>query len=82
MDLETARKTPFAWPGGYPIYALMDDCEMLCHKCLHEPEVHEGGDRDGWRFEGTEVYWEGPTLTCPHCNEDNIESAYGDPDED
>lgn len=27
-----------------------------------------------------DIYWEGPTIQCEHCNAD-IESAYGDPSE-
>ena len=78
MPLAQARETEFAWPGGYPIYGIMDDGEYLCHTCLHEPEVHEGGEADGWKFEGSQIYWEGPIVQCAHCNKD-IESAYGDP---
>lgn len=81
MDLETAKETPFAWPGGYPIYAVMNDGARLCYHCLTtETEVHEGGDADGWRFEGAEVFWEGPTDACGHCGTE-LESAYGDTNE-
>lgn len=59
---------------------VMNDGEYLCTKCINEPEVHEGGEPDGWRFEGSQVYWEGPTIDCAHCNEP-IESEYGDPEE-
>ncbi len=87
MTLEQAKQTPYAWPGGYPVYALMADGEMLCYKCLTtEPEVFEGGhssdgESNDWRFIGADIYWEGPTLQCRHCNND-LEAAYGDPDED
>ena len=80
MTLAELRKNPFAWPGGYAIHAVLDDGEILCHKCIHEPEVHEGGDPDGWRYEGAEVYWEGPATLCAHCN-NAILSEYGDPEE-
>jgi hypothetical protein len=80
--LREAMNTPFAWPGGYPIYATLDDGEMICYECLNNcPELHEGGLADGWRFEGADVYWEGETLRCCHCNQPNIESAYGNPEE-
>jgi len=72
---------PFAWPGGYPVYAIMDDGEYLCFDCVRDnSEVHEGNQADGWRFEGADIYWEGPTMTCAHCNKE-LESAYGDPDD-
>ena len=83
MGLDDARKptSRFAWPGGYPIYAVMDDGALLCHECLQEDEVHEGGDADGWRFETAEIFWEGPAEHCGHCGT-LLDSAYGDPDED
>jgi hypothetical protein len=78
VTLQEAKENPCAWPGGYPIYAILDDGEMLCHDCLLSQPVHEGGEADGWRFEGAEVYWEGPNVQCAHCNAE-LESAYGDP---
>ena len=79
--LKEARETPYAWPGGYPIYAVLDDGEALCAKCIQLPEVHEGGDSDGWRYEGAQVYWEGPDMNCAHCSA-ALPSAYGDPEEE
>ena len=74
---------PAAWPGGYPVYAYMSDGEALCFECTRDSdEVHEDAScRDGWCFVGADVYWEGPTMQCAHCNGD-LESAYGDPDAD
>ena len=81
MTLQEFRENgAWAWPGGYPIIAIMDGGEVLCFACIKgEASVHEGGDADGWRFEGAEVYWEGAPMNCAHCNA-VIESAYGDPD--
>lgn len=83
MTLAEYRENgPYVWPGGYPAYALMADGEFLCHKCTtEEAEVHEGGEADGWRFEGADVYWEGPDMHCAHCGA-TLPSAYGDPDEE
>jgi hypothetical protein len=62
----------YAWPGGYPIGYLMDDGEFLCATCINEnPEVHAGGDNDGWRLQGMQVLeddWE--KDTCAHCNDE------------
>lgn len=73
----------FAWPGGYPIvYYNADDAEM-CPACANGEngsEASETSDDKQWRLVACDVYWEGPPLQCSHCNED-IESAYGDPDE-
>lgn len=82
MTLAELRENgPFAWPGGYPLIAVMDDGEALCIGCIKREvkHVHEGGDADGWRYEGADIYWEGPPLVCAHCYAE-IESAYGDPD--
>ena len=76
LSLADLRDNPFAWPGGYPIVAIMDDGESLCSKCINDSEVHEGGEPDGWRYEGSAIYWEGEPLICAHCYTE-IESAYG-----
>jgi hypothetical protein len=80
MNLTDARKGRRAWPGGYPLYSLMDDGISLCHNCLQADEVHEGGEADGWRYEGSDVYWEGPDMQCGHCYSP-LPSAYGEPAE-
>jgi len=71
----------YAWPGGYPIYYVMDDGDSLCPKCINEESdsVHEGGAADGWRFEGSDINWEDPQLYCSHCG-NRIESAYAEDD--
>ncbi len=73
-----------AWPGGYPIYYIMDDGEYMCAKCVNnEAEVHfgsvEDSRADGWRVEGYHVAYEGPDTYCCHCNT-TLETAYGDPE--
>ena len=71
----------FAWPGGYPVVHVMNDGEVLCADCVNNPKnpVHEGGYRDGWRIEGSQIHYEGPDEICAHCGK-VIPSAYGDPD--
>jgi hypothetical protein len=72
----------YAWPGGYPIFYLMDDSGTLCAQCMNtQAEVHFTGDHDGWLVDDADVHWEGPELVCDHCNQP-IPSAYGDPDGD
>jgi hypothetical protein len=69
------RSQGYAWPGGYPVAALVDDGELLCFKCATDPTnpVHEGGEADGWRvdgymiLEGTEEDYDGSCL-CAHCH--------------
>ena len=39
----------FAWPGGYPIVAIMDDGEHVCADCLNDATnpLHFGASKDG-----------------------------------
>ena len=55
-------KEPYAWPGGYPRYALMMDGGALCVACC-KSEAKRIADVD-------------PNCPDDHCNND-IESAYG-----
>ena len=65
----------FAWPGGYPIVAIMDDGEHVCADCLNDATnpLHFGGENDGWRIEGWEILegsaedYDGAVI-CAHCN--------------
>lgn len=73
---------PYAWPGGYPRFAVCDDGAALCHKCtkanakLIIRSTREEA-RDGWDVAGVDINYEDETLYCEHCNE-RIESAYGE----
>lgn len=71
----------YAWPGGYPIYYLMQDGETMCPKCANENRhLDEGAqDHSGWHVVGQDINWEDPEMFCCHCNE-RIESAYAEPD--
>lgn len=72
----------FAWPGGYPIYYLMGDCECLCPDCANDPTnpIHEDKseeDQHGeWRIVASDINWEDSQMFCVHCGK-QIESAYG-----
>lgn len=83
MKLADAKRTPVAWPGGYPIYATMKDGEQLCFECLTDESnpIDETGEASGndpcWTFVDATIYWEGETLECAHCGQLVIESAYG-----
>ncbi len=79
----------FAWPGGYPIFYLTEDCAILCPDCANGQngsdayeERENVDDRDPqWHLVAQDVHWEGADLTCEHCGK-AIESAYGDPEAD
>lgn len=81
LEIKSAIREPYAWPGGYPRYILMDDGEALsieaardnwrsiCHSTITQ-------SRDGWQAQGAVINWEDAELTCAHTGE-LIESAYG-----
>ena len=82
-QVKQAIREPYAWPGGYPVYTIMADGELLCPDCARHffrQIVRSTKDkaRDGWQAIGAEVYWEGPAQQCAHCGK-TLESAYGDP---
>ena len=70
---------PYAWPGGYPTFALCEDGEALCHKCCLEnanlivDAIREGCG--GWYIVAIGVNWEDDNVECAHCDE-KIACAY------
>ena len=51
IDLAELIEHPFVWPGGYERFAVVDDGEILCWKCVRDnpDEVHTDGEPDGWK---------------------------------
>ena len=77
----TLRAGQYAWPGGYPMYFIMDDSEPMCFDCARAEYrlISRSTARryiDGWRVVACEANWEDSDLYCAHCNKP-IESAYG-----
>lgn len=80
--IKQAIRNKFAWPGGYPFFLVMHDCEALCIDCskknyrllVQDTVYHESGT---WRVEGADINWEDAYLYCCHCN-NRIESAYAE----
>ena len=64
----------YAWPGGYPVFHITEDCEELCADCANE-HGHTNGLSDDWKIIGSDINWEDTAMFCVHCNE-RIESAY------
>lgn len=85
MDTEQLKqfvRSPFAWPGGYPLFAITTDGGCLCHSCTKEHyrlirQAQRDNDNTGWNVAAIEVNWENDSLECDHCNK-SIESAYGE----
>lgn len=79
--LKNAIRQPYAWPGGYPVYIMLTDGELLCRDCARKEFkqiVHstKHSIRDGWQAAGATILWEG-TEFCAHCAK-QLESAYGE----
>ena len=82
---ETLRAGKYAWPGGYPLYFIMEDGGALCFEAVRAEwrniiQAHlwynTGGDAS-WTIAAVEVNWEDPNLICDHTG-DFIESAYAE----
>ena len=73
--------SPYAWPGGYPLFAITHDGAALCHHCCKTERSSIGTTTgsDGWSVVAIEANWEDPELYCDHCGE-RIESAYAEAD--
>ena len=71
--------SPYAWPGGYPMFAVTSDGAALCPHCCQTERRSIGFTygTDGWAVEGLDVNWEDPELYCDHCG-NRIESAYAE----
>ena len=74
----------YAFPGGYPIAYFLADDGILCPDCAsgkNGSEASECSEDPQWKLIGADIHWEGVPLICDHCNAE-VESAYGDPDEE
>lgn len=86
VDVRNAIRHRFTSVGGYPVYIYMADGEMICSSCARENYRQISRDtrnqpRSPWAAVAVDVYWEGPVEHCCQCNCE-LESAYGDPDEE
>lgn len=74
--------TAHAWPGGYEIHYITDDCGILCHQCANQ-ELDRTLDPDDEQFciVGAEINYEDNDLYCDHCNR-QILPAYGDQEDE
>ena len=71
--------SPFAWPGGYQMFAVTNDGAALCHHCCKTEREAIGTTTgsDGWTVAALQINWENNSLFCDHCG-NRIESAYGE----
>jgi len=85
--VKEAIRKPYVFPGGYEKALYLEGGERLCLPCAREnwKALVESaldstvGWSTGWAPMGVDVYWEGPSEFCGHCNRE-MQSEYGDPD--
>ena len=70
-------KSPYAFPGGYPLFAITSDGACLCSNCCGSERESIGTTtgNDGWNVVGIDINYEDPDLYCDNCS-DAIEAAY------
>ena len=70
--LDDNGKLPqWAWPGGYPMFYLDGENNVLCTKCANE------NDEFSSPISACDANWEDPDMYCDHCST-RIESAYAE----
>ncbi len=80
-----AIREVYAWPGGYPLYAVMGDCEPMSISACRENwreivSAHLGNNLDSdWYVQAIDINYEDPSLYCAHTG-NRIESAYAEDD--
>ena len=70
-------RSPYAWPGGYPLFAVTSDGACLCSDCCSTERESIGTTTgaDGWCVAGLSINYEDPDLSCDHCGS-LVEAAY------
>ncbi len=84
-QVKRALRDKYSWPGGYPLYIVMDDGEALDIEAARAEWRNIvwatlRGERDGWRAAGAAINWEDGELYCAHSGR-RIESAYAEPED-
>jgi hypothetical protein len=75
--LDRIIKNPYAWPGGYRVWALMaDGGTVSAEACKEEADTIRDNGSDDWTIVNIFVHWEGEPLICDHTGE-SYESEYG-----
>ena len=71
-------ESPYAFPGGYPMFAVTSDGGALCKDCCKSESRSIGTTYggDGWQVTGLSINYEDKDLYCDHCSQP-IECAYG-----
>ena len=85
ITIETLKeftRNQYAWPGGYPMFALCADGGVLSHTAVKDnyrlirESMRDDNDKQ-WQVVAIDINWEDAELYCDHTG-DLIESAYGE----
>lgn len=82
----TLRAGAYAWPGGYPLYILLQDGSPISYDTARKEfrqlvdAMRDQNLRNDWRPVATDINWEDPDLFDAHSGE-RIPSAYAEPEE-
>jgi len=77
---DSAGKYPsYAWPGGYPLFYVTSDGDLICPKCVNDSKnaFHTDGEKDSWTLAAYDINYEDASLYCDVCCQ-RIESAYAE----
>jgi hypothetical protein len=70
-QVKRAIRQPYACPGGYPVYVVMADGELLCADCAKaefRQIIRDTRWKSGcWAATGAEILWEAPEDVMPNC---------------
>jgi hypothetical protein len=78
--VKMAIRSPYTFPGGYPVYIITADCGCLCPDCCKKEfrqivQYTLWGQRDsGWCAVASDINW-ASEIACDHCGKP-IPSAY------
>lgn len=76
---QAVRRGPYAWPGGYAVFFVVDDGECLCFTCAQQERRNIIASivtqmNDGWRVIAVECTANTDTPTdCAHCGATIVE---------
>ncbi len=71
MRLENGQLPAYAFPGGYPLFYLDKENNVLCQRCANE------NDEFSAPLVAADINYEDAQLYCDQCSK-RIESAYAD----
>jgi hypothetical protein len=72
-DEDTGNYPSYAWPGGYPLFYIIDTYAVCCPDCLND----KGNEIPDSKVSAVDINYEDTSLYCEWCNK-QIPSAYGE----